>query len=295
MVFTANQAVGNYWFRADNVPACATGNNFYGRAIFSYVGADSSDPTSTASAAPGGCSDEQGLVPWVINTVPSSDFATQAKNLNVDLGREQVTTNGQNIVFWGVNLTAMHVSWDMPTLSYVQSGNTSYPSAYNLLELPVENIVSNPFSSCRQSLLTTSQWTYWIIQETGGAKTLVPIPHPIHLHGHDFYVLGAGTGTFDPNANVGQLTFSNPTRRDTALLPGGGWLVIAFPTDNPGAWLMHCHISWHISQGLGVQFLEAKQSINLPDGKWQNTCKNWQQYNQMDDTPPYWVQDDSGL
>ena len=27
-----------------------------------------------------------------------------------------------------------------------------------------------------------------------------------------------------------------------AFLPSRGWLVIAFPTDNPGAWLMHCHI-----------------------------------------------------
>ncbi len=26
------------------------------------------------------------------------------------------------------------------------------------------------------------------------------------------------------------------------MLPAGGWLVIAFPTDNPGAWLLHCHI-----------------------------------------------------
>jgi FtsP/CotA-like multicopper oxidase with cupredoxin domain len=26
------------------------------------------------------------------------------------------------------------------------------------------------------------------------------------------------------------------------MLPPGGWLVIAFQTNNPGAWLMHCHI-----------------------------------------------------
>jgi drug/metabolite transporter superfamily protein YnfA len=26
------------------------------------------------------------------------------------------------------------------------------------------------------------------------------------------------------------------------MLPGGGYLVLAFVTDNPGAWLMHCHI-----------------------------------------------------
>jgi len=142
VVFTANQAVGNYWFRAENVAACASGNNFYGRAVFSYAGAPAGDPTSTGYPMPQDCNDEKGLTPWVVNTVPNSDFVNQAKNLNIDLGIENVTTNGQNIVFWGVNLTAMKVDWDRPTLSYVQSKNTSYPTAYNLLELPVANMVS---------------------------------------------------------------------------------------------------------------------------------------------------------
>jgi hypothetical protein len=62
-----------------------------------------------------------------------------------------------------------------------------------------------------------------------------------------------------------QLNFDNPPRRDTATLPASGWLVLAFPANNPGAWLMHCHIAWHISEGLGVQFLEAKNQIALPD------------------------------
>jgi FtsP/CotA-like multicopper oxidase with cupredoxin domain len=64
----------------------------------------------------------------------------------------------------------------------------------------------------------------------------------IHLHGHDFYVLGTGLGTFDKNNAAALLQWTNPTRRDVAMLNAGGWLVIAFLTDNPGAWLMHCHI-----------------------------------------------------
>lgn len=136
------------------------------------------------------------------------------------------------------------------------------------------------------------QWVYWIIQETGGTNTKVPIPHPIHLHGmcpilasanicdaykcysicfsgntkagHDFYVLGSGSGVFDPATQASTLSFKNPYRRDVTILPGGGWVVVAFPTDNPGTWLMHCHIAWHVSEGLAVQFLESKASIPLP-------------------------------
>lgn len=31
---------------------------------------------------------------------------------------------------------------------------------------------------------------------------------------------------------------NNPIRRDTATLPAGGYLVLAFESDNPGAWLV---------------------------------------------------------
>jgi hypothetical protein len=87
------------------------------------------------------------------------------------------------------------------------------------------------------------------------------------------------------------LTYTNPPRRDTALLPGGGWLALAFPTDNPGAWLMHCHIAWHVGDGLAVQFLEAKNSVPLGDAAWQQTCTNWLQYAQ----DPVYNKSDSGL
>jgi FtsP/CotA-like multicopper oxidase with cupredoxin domain len=37
---------------------------------------------------------------------------------------------------------------------------------------------------------------------------------------------------------------NNPTRRDTTMLPAWGWVVVAFKTGNPGAWLFHCHVAW---------------------------------------------------
>ena len=55
------------------------------------------------------------------------------------------------------------------------------------------------------------------------------------LHGHDFYVLGAGQQTWKAS-DINTLNYNNPTRRDTAMLPSNGWLALAFQTDNPGAW-----------------------------------------------------------
>ena len=39
--------------------------------------------------------------------------------------------------------------------------------------------------------------------------------------------------------------------RDTVTLPAGGYLRLRWIVDNPGAWLTHCHIDWHLYVGLG--------------------------------------------
>jgi FtsP/CotA-like multicopper oxidase with cupredoxin domain len=272
VIITANQTASNYWFRAVAAADCYNSNGNVGLSIFNYAGVAVSNPTTTAAAAPSVCQDEQGLVPYVQNTVPRDLFAAQVGDLEVDVGIAQVTTNGQNIVFWGINMSAMDVSWDKPTLQYVLDHNTSYPSVENLIEIPNQGT-----------------WSFWIIQETHG--TLAPFPHPIHLHGHDFYVLGSGSGVYDKVNSINSLTFNNPIRRDVANLPGGGWLAIAFQTDNPGAWLMHCHITWHLSGGFGVQFLESKNQIPPPPPDWKNTCNKWSSYAQH----PAWPKEDSGL
>ena len=78
------------------------------------------------------------------------------------------------------------------------------------------------------------------------------------------------------------------------MLPGFGWLVVAFHTDNPGAWLFHCHIAWHVAQGLSVQYLEQEASIasSMNLGALQPNCNNWNAYYPSQD--PF-KQSDSGL
>lgn len=55
----------------------------------------------------------------------------------------------------------------------------------------------------------------------------------MHLHGHDFWVLGSGYGEFD-SSNPDALTLVNAPRRDVAMMPASGYLVIAIKTNNPG-------------------------------------------------------------
>lgn len=89
-----------------------------------------------------------------------------------------------------------------------------------------------------------------------------PGKHPFHLHGHAFQVLHRSeedVGDWDPKSLTnGSVTFpATPMRRDTLLVRPNGNFVIRFKSDNPGVWLFHCHIEWHVDSGLILTFIEA--------------------------------------
>ncbi|GJE96101.1 multicopper oxidase [Phanerochaete sordida] len=77
--------------------------------------------------------------------------------------------------------------------------------------------------------------------------------HPFHLHGYRPWIVGVGSSTYTP-ANA-TLNTVNPLARDTVEIPANGWVVLRFVTDNPGVWTLHCHIAWHMSAGLLMQFV----------------------------------------
>lgn len=84
--------------------------------------------------------------------------------------------------------------------------------------------------------------------------------HPFHLHGHDFQVVWRSdddAGTF-ADSNVTADAFpAVPMKRDTVVVRPNGNMVLRFRADNPGIWLFHCHIEWHVQSGLMATFVEA--------------------------------------
>ncbi|PON37115.1 Laccase [Parasponia andersonii] len=78
--------------------------------------------------------------------------------------------------------------------------------------------------------------------------------HPIHLHGFNFHVLAQGFGNYDPRRDEKKFNLVNPHIRNTIAVPTGGWAVIRFQANNPGVWLMHCHLDMHVPWGLATTF-----------------------------------------
>ncbi|CAO2197108.1 unnamed protein product [Urochloa humidicola] len=91
-----------------------------------------------------------------------------------------------------------------------------------------------------------------VLQDT---SIVTPENHPIHIHGYDFLILAEGFGNFDPKKDVEKFNYVDPPQRNTVAVPVNGWAVIQFVADNPGVWLMHCHLDVHITWGLAMAFL----------------------------------------
>jgi len=62
--------------------------------------------------------------------------------------------------------------------------------------------------------------------------------HPMHLHGHRFQVTEIDGERLDG------------AYRDTVLVMPKSTVKVEFDADNPGLWMMHCHILWHEAAGM---------------------------------------------
>nr|POF17801.1 laccase-2 [Quercus suber] len=256
ILVTFDQAVGNYWMRSENQAACNTivqqGNI---KGVVRYAGASHALPTSTAYTYTDECVDEPiaSLVPIVALDAGAS---TKTVDETVVIG---ANGGSPNLYKWTLSGTSFQTQWGAPTLQQIYENGTA-PSYRGSIAIDVP---------------TLGEWVYVIID------TPIPVTHPIHLHGHDFMILAQGTGLYTNQP----LNTKNPARRDVVNMPAGrgvgGYVVIAFQADNPGAWLLHCHIGWHVAMGFALQIIEnlegIKDTITSPD-MLTDTCASWSKY-----------------
>ncbi len=93
----------------------------------------------------------------------------------------------------------------------------------------VSGMPEKPFATFRRGETATID----LINDTS-------FPHGIHLHGHHFHEL-------DADGALGDL-------RDTSLVERGTSRKIAVVFDNPGKWLLHCHMLGHQASGMKTWF-----------------------------------------
>ncbi|CAM0870912.1 unnamed protein product [Alopecurus aequalis] len=79
--------------------------------------------------------------------------------------------------------------------------------------------------------------------------------NPMHLHGHDMFVLAQGLGNYDAARDMKRYNLVDPPLRNTVFVPRLGWAAVRFVMDNPGVWFLHCHYGFHLSMGMAVAFV----------------------------------------
>ncbi|KAF8018268.1 hypothetical protein BT93_H3229 [Corymbia citriodora subsp. variegata] len=79
--------------------------------------------------------------------------------------------------------------------------------------------------------------------------------HPMHLHGHSFYIVGSGFGNFDNETDPQEYNLVDPPKVNTFSVPKKGWITLRFTASNPGVWFWHCHIDRHMSWGMDTVFI----------------------------------------
>ncbi|KAH7678120.1 Laccase protein [Dioscorea alata] len=156
-----------------------------------------------------------------------------------------------------------NVSFALPTTAILQAYffkqskgvyTTDFPDnplfPFNYTGTPPNNTFVD--NSTKVEVLPFNTNVELVMQDTSiqGAES-----HPLHLHGFNFYVIGQGFGNYNPKKDPAKFNIVDPVERNTVGVPAGGWVAIRFKADNPGVWLMHCHLEVHTSWGLKMAWI----------------------------------------
>ncbi|KAF5366689.1 hypothetical protein D9757_013579 [Collybiopsis confluens] len=240
LILDANQPINNYWVRANPNVGPRDFEGGINSAILRYRGARIAEPEPEISI-PVNQLQETSLAPL---TLPPVEDGTDRVDIPLVFGFSggSFTINGHKFV-----------PPTVPVLLQILSGAKN---ASDLLPrgsfIPLE-------------LNKTVQITF-----DASAVAAIGGPHPIHLHGHNFDVIrSAGSNTSN---------YFNPPRRDVVStgVAATDKVTIRFRTDNPGPWLLHCHIDLHLVNGFAIVFAEDKfpniiSSNPVPDA-WNQLC-----------------------
>ncbi|XP_055302470.1 uncharacterized protein LOC129568512 isoform X2 [Sitodiplosis mosellana] len=165
----------------------------------------------------------------------------------------------RNNKFFGPQLN--EISFRMPSTPLLMGRDESkFCNRSSLLERNID--CETNFCECTHVLQVHLNSTVEVIIVDEGY--MYDANHPFHLHGHHFRVVGMErvkpTGiTID---EIRKLDESNKMKRrlsgapikDTVTVPDGGYTIIRFLANNPGFWLFHCHIDFHVEVGMALIF-----------------------------------------
>ncbi|KAF9441138.1 multicopper oxidase [Macrolepiota fuliginosa MF-IS2] len=250
VVLNANQTVGNYWIRAlPNTGNRNLSSTFAGgvnSAILRYKGAPIADPTSSKQTT----------------KIPLVEAELRPNPAIKAPGGSQ--PGSADVIF------NLDLEFDEAAFLFSINGTTFKP--------PLVPVLLQILSGARTAQELIPAGSIYTVERNQTVQINFPGgleggPHPFHLHGHAFSVIRS--------ADTGNYFYDNPIVRDVVSVSNntGDIVAIRFRTDSPGPWILHCHIDFHLAEGLAIVFAEAPDDVATanpdPPSDWKQLCPIW--------------------
>jgi FtsP/CotA-like multicopper oxidase with cupredoxin domain len=111
-------------------------------------------------------------------------------------------------------------------------------------------------------------WVDIVFEILLGPENRAQPVHAMHKHSNRMYLLGRGVGPFVwPNvAEARKHTtefnkLEDAQYRDTVVTASTiffpSWTVVRYKVENPGAWILHCHMMTHLQGGMAVVLMDG--------------------------------------
>ncbi|KAK4270421.1 hypothetical protein QN277_023458 [Acacia crassicarpa] len=280
-LLTANQKVGSYFMAATPYQTLnGTNNNSTttGIVVYSRSGSKTSplmpslpvnNDTQTANTFYSGLTGLVGGPHWV----PVPKNVDEHMFITIGLGLD--FCNLPNNTCWGPN-NSTRLSASMNNESFVlpvgrrfsmldafyrNATNGVYtkdfpdqpPFVFNYTDTSI-NANQGPAFAPKSTKVKTLKFNSTVQIVFQNTAIIAPENHPMHIHGLNFHILAQGTGDYNATRDESKFNLKDPQIRNTVSVPFAGWAVIRFQANNPGVWLVHCHIDTHLTWGLSMAF-----------------------------------------
>ncbi|PIN25286.1 Multicopper oxidase [Handroanthus impetiginosus] len=271
----ANQQPSHYYMAARVYAIAGTSDNTTTTAIVEYSG-NYSAPSSPLLPT----------LPALNDTASSTNFVEQLRSLGSKDHPVDVPLNVDNKFFFTLSINTFQCPPDAPcqgaqggrfrasvnNITFVPPRIAILQAYYNRIRgVYGDDFPSKPpfrFNYTQEKMIPRDYWTpqngtevrvleYNSVVEIvfQGTNLVAGIYHPMHLHGYSFYVVGSGSGNFDKDRDPLNYNLVDPPFQNTIVVPVSGWTAIRFKANNPGVWLMHCHLERHTTWGMEMAFI----------------------------------------
>jgi L-ascorbate oxidase len=223
----------------------------------------------------------------------SSDVLSAVPDRELVMVGTQVRRSSDNLLRWAVNNVTMEFPAE-PLIAQVYSAvNEATAMSWPDTDLPNMHVVPDKPLSTWDYTRTLQDEGVSIFNGENGVAVLKFVEgdvvdlvlqnalalngaaeiHSWHLHGHSFWIVGQGNGTFDSETDPASFNLVNPVRRDTASLWPYGWTALRFKADNVGVWPFHCAQNAHSVMGMGLTVVTSPDKLPLPPPHATNCLK----------------------